>query len=290
MSELQVPKKHSRASKLRGKRILIKIGGSSIAGKEALEAFAQDIALLVAMGIKPVVVHGGGPEINEELKRRGLPIQKVAGLRVTDEATLGVANEVLATINDQIIYALKRVQVRAVGLQGAERDTLVAKKLDPVKVTDEKGQEALVDLGNVGEVCYVDPLNLNNLISGGFVPVIYPICSTKDHKLMNVNADTAAAHIAKTIRAEEMILITDVPGLMREFGKPETIIREVTVAQLDELIREGVVKDGMLPKVKACQLAVVGGVKVVHMLDGREKDAIVNQLLSGENLGTTITL
>jgi acetylglutamate kinase len=237
-----------------------------------------------------VVVHGGGPEINEEMKRRGLPVQKVAGLRVTDDETLKVANEVLGKINELIVYALKRVQVKAVGLQGAERDTLVAKKLDPVKVKDENGKEVLVDLGNVGEVCSVDPLNLNNLINNGFVPVIYPICSTKDYKLMNVNADTAAAHIAKTIKAEDMILITDVPGIMREFGKPETTIKEVTVAQLQQLINDGVVRDGMVPKARACELAVLGGVKAVHMLDGREKDAIVNQLLSGENLGTTVTL
>jgi acetylglutamate kinase len=284
------PKPPSRAAKLKGKKVLIKIGGSSIAGKEALEAFAQDIALLVGLGIRPVVVHGGGPEINEEMKRRGLPVQKVAGLRVPDDETLKVANEVLGKINELIVYALKRVQVKAVGLQGAERDTLVAKKLDPVKVKDENGNEVLVDLGNVGEVCSVDPLNLNNLVNNGFVPVIYPICSTKDYKLMNVNADTAAAHIAKTIKVEEMILITDVPGIMREFGKPETTIKEVTVAQLQQLINEGVVSGGMVPKAQACELAVLGGVKAVHMLDGREKDAIVNQLLSGENLGTRVTL
>ncbi|MDD1746224.1 MAG: acetylglutamate kinase [Methanomassiliicoccales archaeon] len=284
------PKPPSRSSKLKGKKVLIKIGGSSIAGKEALESFAQNIALLVGLGIRPVVVHGGGPEINEEMKRRGLPVQKVAGLRVTDDETLKVANEVLARINEEIVYALKRVQVKAVGLQGAERDTLVARKLDPVKVKDENGNEVSVDLGNVGEVCSVDPLNLNNLINNGFVPVIYPICSTKDYKLMNVNADTAAAHIAKTIKAEEMILITDVPGIMREFGKPDTTIKEVTVAQLQQLINEGVVSGGMIPKAQACELAVLGGVKAVHMLDGREKDAIVNQLLSGENLGTMVTL
>ncbi|MEM0448634.1 MAG: acetylglutamate kinase [Methanomassiliicoccales archaeon] len=288
LMDQHMPKQHHRASKLKGKRVLIKIGGSSVAGKEALESFAHGIALLVAMGVKPVIVHGGGPEINEEMKKRGMPIQKVAGLRVTDERTLEVANEVLARINEEIVYALKRVQVKAVGLQGAERDTLVAKKLEPVLVKDEEGREVMVDLGNVGEVCHVDPLNLNNLISSGFVPVIYPICATKDHKLMNVNADTAAAQIAKAIKAEEMVLITDVPGLMLELGKPETTLREVTAAQLDELIQQGVVKDGMIPKVRACQLAVRGGVKAVHMVDGKEKDAIVNQLLSGGNLGTTV--
>ena len=136
----------------------------------------------------------------------------------------------------------------------------------------------------------MDPLNLGNLINNGFVPVIYPICSTKDYKLMNVNADTAAAYIAKTMRAEEMILITDVPGIMREFGKPETTIKEVTVAQLQQLINDGVVRDGMVPKAQACEIAVLGGVKAVHMLDGKEKDAIVNQLLSGENFGTMVTL
>jgi len=288
MEEVTV-KPHPRASRLKGKKVVIKFGGSSIGGEGAVVAFAKDIALLFSVGIRPIIVHGGGPEISQEMAKRGLEISKVAGLRVTDDATLQVAKEVLGNINEQLVDALRRTGLRAVGMSGAEDGLVVCRKMHPAVVKDEQGNQMLVDLGQVGEVIEVNPAKLDALVKEGQVPVIYPICATKDGQRMNVNADTAAAHIAKAVRAEEFVLVTDVPGILRNFKDPDSLIREVSTEQLDELIQEGVVRDGMIPKVDACRLAVEGGVKAAHMVSGKEKDAIVNQLLSGDNVGTRIS-
>jgi len=288
MQEITV-KPQQRASRLRGRKVVVKFGGSSIGGQGAVEAFAKDIALLVSIGIRPIVVHGGGPEISQEMAKRGLTVSKVAGLRVTDDATLKVAREVLAHINAQLVDALRRTGSRAVGMSGAEDGLVVCMKMHPAVVKDEQGNQMLVDLGHVGEVIEIDPSKLDRLVEESTVPVVYPICATREGELMNVNADTAAAHLAVAVRAEEFVLITDVLGILRDFKDPESLVREVKLEQLDDLVREGVIRDGMIPKVAACRLAVEGGVKAAHMVSGKEKDALVNQLLSGDNVGTRIT-
>ncbi len=281
--------RHPLAPKLRGKKVVIKFGGSSIGGAGELDHFAHDISYLVSLGFKPIIVHGGGPEINEELKRRGLRVRKVAGLRVTDDATLAVAVDVLGGINHQIVDALRRAGLKAVGMAGGECNTVRCKKIAPANAKDENGQVMKVDLGNVGEITEVDPSRINLLITSGFVPVIYPICSAGNGRIMNVNADTTAAHIAKAVRSDDLVLVTDVPGIMREFGKEETVIRHVTVDEVDDLIEKGVVSDGMIPKVEACKLAVRGGVDKAHMVCGRDKSAIIDALLSEKDNGTVIT-
>jgi acetylglutamate kinase len=283
------PKPHPRASRLKGRKVVVKFGGSSIGGEGAVQDFAKDIALLASIGIHPIVVHGGGPEISQEMSKRGLKVSKVAGLRVTDDATLQVAAEVLEHINEQLVDALRQAGMRAVGMSGVEDRLLVCMKMHPAVVKDDQGNQMLVDLGHVGEVIEANTTKLDRLVKEGNVPVIYPICASAEGDRMNVNADTAAAHIAKAVKAEEFVLVTDVPGILRDFKDPQSLIREVSLEQLDELIREGVVRDGMIPKVEACRLAVEGGVKAAHMVSGKEKDAIVNQLLSGDNVGTRIT-
>jgi len=288
MDEEIAPRPHPRASRLRGKKVIIKFGGSSIGGVGAVEAFAKDIALLVSAGVRPIVVHGGGPEINEEMRKRGLKVKKVAGLRVTDEATLRVANEVLASINSRVVSALKKVNLKSIGMAGAQCGVL-CRKVAPAKAKDEIGREVMVDLGNVGEVTGIDPAKINQLCSDGMIPVIFPICVTREGEAMNVNADTVAAHIARAVKAEELVLVTDVPGIMRELGRETSLIKELTSSELDELINTGAVSDGMIPKVEACRLAVKGGVKAAHLVSGKEKDSIVNQLLSGDSVGTRIT-
>jgi acetylglutamate kinase len=277
------------AQRMKGKKVVIKFGGSSIGGVAELDQFAKDISFLVSLGVKPVIVHGGGPEINEELKRRDLKVRKVAGLRITDDATLAVAVDVLGGINVQIVDALKRAGLKAVGMAGGEGNTVRCKKIAPAKSTGEDGKAIMVDLGNVGEITDVDPSKLNLLITSGFVPVIYPICSAGNGRVMNVNADTTAAHIAKAVHAVDLVLVTDVPGIMREFGKEETVIRQATIDEVDALIEEGVVSDGMIPKVEACKLAIKGGVIRSHMVCGREKSAIIDALLSDKEHGTVIT-
>jgi len=277
------------APKLRGEKVIIKFGGSSIGGVAELDQFVQDISFLVSLDIKPIIVHGGGPEINEELKRRNLKVKKVAGLRITDDATLVVAVDVLTGINVQIVDALKRAGLKAVGLAGGEGNTIRCKKIAPVKSKGEDGKVVMVDLGNVGEITEVDPSKLDQLINSGFVPVIYPICSAGNGAIMNVNADTTAAHIAKAVHSEDLVLVTDVPGIMREFGKEETVIRHATLEEVDALIEEGIISDGMIPKVEACKLAIRGGVSRAHMVCGRDRSAIIDALLSDEEHGTVIT-
>jgi acetylglutamate kinase len=275
-------------ARVKGRKVVIKVGGSSIGGPTELDRFAADIAKLVSLGIRPVIVHGGGPEISEEMKRRGLTPKKVAGLRVTDDATLRVAAEVLGAINTQIVNALKSAGLRSIGLAGAEGGMMRCAKIGPAAVADSGGEVCYVDLGFVGEVTQVNAEKLALICTSGFVPVIYPICATRDGQLMNVNADTAAAHIARALHSDEMVLVTDVPGIMREFGNVGSVIRQVTSQEVECLVHDGVVSDGMIPKVEACRLAVDGGVKAAHMVCGREPHSIIDQLLNGRNCGTTI--
>ncbi|MDD1770225.1 MAG: acetylglutamate kinase [Methanomassiliicoccales archaeon] len=266
--------------------VVIKIGGSSITGEHKLKAFAKEISDIVAGGLSPVVVHGGGPDISEEMQRRGLPIRKVAGLRVTDEAALKVAVDVLSSINGRIVRALEARGLKAVGMMGAEGDTVLCRRMPPAMVKGEHGADQAVDLGLVGEVVQVRPARLRVLLRAGIVPVVFPICGSEPGSLMNVNADTAAAHIAKALKAEALVLITDVPGLMMEMGNEGTVIPMLRSSDFDYLVRKGIVTDGMIPKVEACRIAVEGGVKMAHMIDGKAEGAITAQLLSGAHAGT----
>jgi len=279
---------YPRAAALQGKKVVVKIGGSSIASPEQLQAFAKDVAVLVQNGVHLVLVHGGGPEINEEMKRRGLDVKKVAGLRATDEAALSVVAAVLGRINGQIVEALRHEGLEAVGMAGAEGSTILSCKMPPFQAKDENGKEISVDLGRVGEVTEVRPAALRKLLGEGKLPVLYPVCAAEDGGLMNVNADTVAAELAKGIEAEELVLVTDVPGLMREFGRPETVVSVIKTSEVPELVANGIVSGGMIPKVEACRSAVESGVRVAHMIDGKGEHALARQLLSGHFVGTRI--
>jgi acetylglutamate kinase len=268
------------------KTVVIKVGGSSIAGEGRLTAFAEEISAIVARGLWPVIVHGGGPEISEEMRRRGLPIRKVAGLRVTDRVALDVAAEVLGAINARIVCALENAGVKATGMMGAECETMLCRRMPPAMVEDEQGVRHAVDLGFVGEVVQVRPGRLRTLLRAGIVPVLYPICGSEPGALLNVNADTAAGHIAKALKADQLVLVTDVPGLMMEMGDEETIIPLLRSSDYDYLLREGIVNGGMVPKVEACRIAVEGGVRVAHMIDGKRNGSIAAQLLSEARAGT----
>jgi len=291
MQEFEIGREMApRIRRMRGKKVVIKFGGSSVNGNGDLEQFCSDIGLLVSVGIRPVIVHGGGPEINAEMKRLGMEVKKVMGLRVTDDRTLEVANDVLCRMNANIVESLKAAGVRAIGISGGEGRTVICRKMDPAKLTDEDGKECLVDLGNVGEVVSVDPTMINLLCASKFVPVIYPICADGLGRFLNVNADTAAAHVARALHSEDMVLVTDVPGLMKENGNGATVIHETSLTQLDSLISAGIVTDGMVPKIEACRLAIANGVKTAHMVSGKEPHSILNQLIGGVNCGTRITL
>ena len=277
---------HPRAQELGGKVVVIKFGGSSIGGANDQGRFGRDIALLVSIGIKPVIVHGGGPEITEEMKKNGLPVRKVLGLRVTDDNTLMVAKSVLGRINDSLVSSIRTAGVKAIGLAGSECGMIECRKMGPVTGV-ENGTEAVADLGHVGEVVSVDPRSIEWLVGLGFVPVIYSICADREGHLYNVNADTAAAHVARAVQAAEFILVTDVPGLMREFGNTDSVIREIRTGEVTQLVADGIVKEGMVPKLEACCIAVSNG-GVANIICGKDPEAIVAQLLLGENRGTRI--
>lgn len=268
-----------------GRRILIKFGGNALSGEGDLERFGQDLASLIASGFRPILVHGGGPEISQEMERRGLKVRKVSGLRVTDAAALAVAEDVLGRINSEIVGMLSSAGVKAAGLSGCDA-SVIASKMPPVKVMDEGGQEALVDLDRVGDVSCVNAERLESLMVSGTVPVIYPICADARGNKFNVNADTVAAHVARAAGAREMVLVTDVPGILKD-GK---VIRSVTLSAIDALIADGTITGGMVPKVDACRTALMNGVQTVYMLNGKDPHALVRKLLRGEDTGTKITV
>ncbi|OPX57285.1 MAG: Acetylglutamate/acetylaminoadipate kinase [Methanomassiliicoccales archaeon PtaB.Bin134] len=268
-------------------KVVVKFGGSSIGGMDQIDVFAAEIAELVRRGVTPVILHGGGPEITEEMKRCGLPVKKVAGLRITDDTTLLIAKSVLSRINDRVVVSLRKAGLKAIGLAGSEGNTLLARKMPPVPVD---GGPETVDLGFVGEVEGVDPTMIDTLCSLGFVPVVYSICGDAEGRLMNVNADTAAAALAAGIKATDMVLVTEVPGVLRVFEDMSSTIPEIREADLGPLTSSGILKDGMIPKVEACFLALRGGVGTAHIICGTTPDVIVEQLFSGRNLGTRLTL
>ncbi|HTY48021.1 MAG TPA: acetylglutamate kinase [Methanomassiliicoccales archaeon] len=271
-----------------GHRVVIKIGGSSVDSPEKTKAFAVEVAGLVESGFEPLLVHGGGPEITEEMKRQGLHARKVAGLRVTDERTLKIAVEVLSSINGRIVRALEAEGVQAVGMMGAEAGTIKCRKMPPASAVGEDGTAVEVDLGFVGEVSSVEPSRLNKLVSNGKVPVLFPICALPGGHLANVNADTSAAHVAASFKAEQLLLVTDVPGLMREIGKLDSVIHLLHVSEIDGLIREGILGQGMIPKVEACRYAIDHGVEVAHMIEAKSSGAIADQLMGVKLAGTRV--
>ncbi len=273
-----------------GRRVLVKFGGNALSGEGDLERFGQDINSLRASGFQPILVHGGGPEISQEMERRGLRVKKVSGLRVTDDDALQVAAEVLARINSQVVDALTRAGVNAHGMAGSEKGTVIAEKMPPVRTEDESGHEVHVDLGSVGEVANVDPSLLEELLGSGIVPVIYPICADERGSVLNVNADTVAAHVAKAAGAREMVLVTDVPGILRGGEGSKELIPSTTLLEIDRLIEARVITGGMVPKVEACRIALLNGVGTVYMLNGKEPHSLIKRLVHGQDSGTMITV
>ncbi len=265
---------------------LLKFGGNAIKGEEDLARLSGEVAGLIKDGARIILVHGGGPEINAEMERIGLVPKKVAGVRVTDDATLKVAEDVLKGINDQVVAALRKAGVDAVGMAGHAVADFVRKKPYIVK---ENGEDVLVDLINVGEVSTVDISAIEDMLLKGITPVIYPIGKDGSGHL-NVNADTMASGIAAGIRCREMIQITDVPGILLDIDDPSSLQTLLTLAQVDELIADGTISGGMVPKVEACRKALMAGVSKVRMVNGKDKESIVSDVMQeGIEHGTVIT-
>ena len=270
-----------------GKTILVKFGGHAMGKADYVNAFAADIALLDQVGARPVVVHGGGPQIGDMLKKLQIESSFIDGLRVTDEATISVVEMVLAGgINKALVAAIAGAGGRAVGVSGKDGGLLTARKLMAVARASDSAIQQAVDLGFVGEPSHVDVTVLNALMQHHLIPVVAPVGSGEDGKTYNINADTAAGAIAAALSATRLLMLTDVSGVLDKNGK---LISCLTISQAEALIHDGTVSGGMIPKVKTCIDAVQGGAEGAVIMDGRAPHALLVELFTEHGMGTMIT-
>jgi len=263
-----------------GKTIVVKYGGKAMMEASLKERFAEDIALMKYVGMRPVIVHGGGPQISDMMKRLGKEPTFVKGIRVTDAETVGIVEMVLGgVINPEIVALINRHGGRAVGLTGKDGPLLIAR---PLKSSGKKSE---VDLGLVGEIDGVDPGVLQGLEEARYIPVIAPIAGGVDGRTYNVNADSAAGAIAAALKAEKLLLLTDVPGILDAKG---ALIPTISKKETQQLIRRGTIASGMIPKVQACLDALDGGVAKAHIIDGRTPHALLLELFTDKGIGTEI--
>ena len=260
-----------------GKIVVVKYGGNAMINEELKKAVMGDIVLLSQIGVKVVLVHGGGPEISETLKKMGKTTEFVDGLRVTDEETAQVVQMVLAgKISKNLVSLIGNLGGRAIGLSGLDGHMIEAKKL-----RDE--------LGFVGEITNVDPQPILDVLDKGYIPVISTVGCDREGNSYNINADTAAARIAGTLKAESFISMTDIAGILRDKEDPATLIRVIGVSEAPQLMREGVISGGMIPKVDCCIEAIRRGVRRVFIIDGRIPHSILIETLTDEGIGTMFT-
>ncbi len=264
-----------------GKTIVIKYGGAAMEDPAIRRLTAEDIVLMKYVGINPVVVHGGGPEITRMLQRLNIPSKFHGGLRITDNDTIAIVEMVLAgSTNKDIVALINKAGGEAVGLCGKDANLLHARKL-----VSEDG----VDLGNVGEIVTVHFKIIQVLCANDMIPVIASIATDTEGRTWNVNADTAAGEIAAAITAEKLIFLTDQPGLLREVNDESSLIRHLRYAEVEELTKHGVIAGGMIPKIEACHKALDYGVRRTHIIDGRVPHALLVEIFTQAGLGTLVT-
>jgi acetylglutamate kinase len=270
--------------RFRGKTFVIKYGGHAMLTPELRQAFAQDIVLLAAVGINPIVVHGGGPQITELIGRLGLKSKFVRGMRVTDEPTMEAVEMVLQKINKEIVALISRQGGRAVGVSGKDGDLLVSRRMQ-MRVKGENGRQSAVDIGLVGEVAEVNPAVLDTLKESGFIPVIAPIGHSRDGETHNINADVAAGDVAGALRAEKLLLLTDVEGVKDEKGE---LMPLLDAARARKMIATGAIAEGMIPKVECCLEAMRTGVATAHIIDGRQRHSVLLEIFTDTGIGTEV--
>ncbi len=277
--------------KFYGKTIVIKYGGHAMVDQNLKEQFALDVILMKYVGINPVIVHGGGPQISRIMKRMGIESTFVQGQRVTDEETMSVVEMVLVgTVNKEIVGLINRLGGRAVGLSGRDGDLIRADRMKIYKYTGDERPPEIIDLGRVGKVAHVNPGVLTALESQGFIPVIAPVGVGPDGHAYNINADLVAGAVAGKLRAEKLILLTDVPGVLGPGveDSPDRLIHSMSFQEVEKAISEGVVSGGMIPKLKACLKALKKGTRKAHIIDGRREHAILLELFTDAGVGTEI--
>jgi acetylglutamate kinase len=266
-----------------GKTIVVKYGGNAMTDEKLKESFARDVVLLKLVGMNPVVVHGGGPQIDELLARIGKKGEFVQGMRVTDDDTMDVVEMVLGgLVNKDIVTLLNQHGGRAIGLTGKDGSFIRARKL---LVTNGQQSDELIDIGQVGEVESIDPQIVSLLETGEFIPVVAPIGVGADGRSYNINADLVAGKLAEILCAEKLVLLTNTPGVLDKDGK---LLTGLTPKQIDALFADGTLSGGMLPKISSALDAAKGGVKSVHIIDGRVEHALLLEVLTDEGVGTLI--
>jgi len=267
-----------------GKTFVIKYGGAAQVEDELKNSFAQDIVLMNFIGIKPIVVHGGGPRISQTMKKMGKNPTFIQGQRVTDKETMDIVEMVLGLISKEIVALINSHGGKAVGLSGKDGGLIKAKKKILKKAVDA-GEEEIIDIGLVGEVDSVDPAILDCIEKGGFVPVISPIGVGSKGEALNINADYVASAIASSLKAEKFILLTDVPGISDKKGG---VISTISKKEIKKLIDNGTISGGMLPKVQACTRAIDAGVNKTHIVDGRMPHCLLLEIFTKQGIGTEI--
>lgn len=270
-----------------GKTLVIKYGGNAMESEELKNGFARDIVLMKAVGINPVVVHGGGPQIADLLKRLNIESHFVEGMRVTDGPTMDVVEMVLGgQVNKDIVNLINSHGGSAIGLTGKDARLIRARKLQVTRQDADMQQPEIIDIGQVGEVASVNTDLLNMLVQGDFIPVIAPIGVGPNGESYNINADLVAGKVAEALHAEKLMLLTNIAGLMDKGGN---ILTGLNTAQVDELIADGTIYGGMLPKIRCALDAVQGGVNSAHIIDGRVPNAVLLEIFTDHGVGTLIT-
>lgn len=257
--------------------IVVKYGGAAMKESNLKEKVIRDIVLLSSVGIRPVVVHGGGPEINAWLGKLGIEAQFKNGLRVTDAQTMDVVEMVLVgRVNKEIVSLINQAGASAVGLCGKDANLIKARP---------QGQ---ADIGFVGEVSNVNTKLLESLVNGGYIPVVSSVATDDNGQAYNINADTVAGEIAAALGAEKLILLTDTAGILEDYHNPETLIAKVDIQEARQLIDKGIVSGGMIPKVSCCVRSLAQGVRAAHILDGRVPHALLQEVFTDAGIGTMI--
>lgn len=265
-----------------GKTIVVKYGGNAMTDEHLKECFARDIVLLKLVGMNPVVVHGGGPQIEHLLARVGKKGEFVQGMRVTDQETMELVEMVLGgQVNKDVVNLINRAGGKAVGLTGKDDNMIRAKKL----MIADRDSGDLIDVGQVGDITQIDPALIDHLESGGFIPVIAPIGVGTDGETYNINADVVAGKIAQVLKAEKLVLLTNIPGVLDKAGN---LLTGITPKEIDAMVEDGTLSGGMLPKIASALDASRSGVKSVHIIDGRVEHALLLEILTDHGVGTMI--
>ncbi len=270
------------------RRIIIKYGGAAMEEDSLIHSVMEDIVLMKYVGMRPIVVHGGGPSIKKWLDKVGKETEFVEGLRVSDAETVEIAEMVLAgNINKSIVARINQHGGQAIGLCGKDANLIVAEKYSP-QVIDEHGNETTVDIGFVGSIIGVNTQPIITLDEAGYIPVIAPNGTGADGQTYNINADTMAGEIASALQAEKLILLTDTIGICQDLNDITTLIPTIRMREINELIDNGTISGGMLPKISACSTALLGGVAKTHIIDGRIPHSLLLEVLTEGGIGTEI--